>query len=106
MSDPFGISKKSYHLILATLGEFPEIEKAVIFGSRAKGNYRKGSDIDIAIFGKEVNLETAMNLSSKLNEVLPIPYRIDAVAPEYINHPDLQDHIARVGIPIYDKHAT
>lgn len=103
MSNCFGISKKSYYLILETLAEFSEIKKAVIFGSRAKGNARKGSDIDIAIFGEALTPKTAMDLSSKLNEVLPIPYRVDVVAPLLSDHPDLLDHIARVGMTIYQQ---
>lgn len=51
--NPFGISEKSYNLMKATLVQYSEIESVILFGSRAKGNYTHGSDIDIAIKGKK-----------------------------------------------------
>ena len=99
----FGITRKSYQLILAALQDYQEVEKAVLFGSRAKGNYRKGSDIDLAITGKNVSAVIALNLKAYLNEVLPIPYYIDVVAYNLLDQPDLKEHIDRVGISFYQK---
>ena len=99
----FGISATSYELILSTLSDFPEIEKAIVFGSRAKGNYKHGSDIDLAILGSACTENTAMNLSGLLNEELPIPYRIDVVCYNQLNHPELKEHIDRVGIVFYTR---
>ncbi|WP_414646601.1 nucleotidyltransferase domain-containing protein [Clostridium tetani] len=53
---------------------FDEIEKAYIFGSRAKGNYKPGSDIDIAIYGENINLDILSKLNSILEEKSPMPY--------------------------------
>ena len=70
----FGISEKSFHLLNQALIRFPQIEETVIFGSRAKGNYKTGSDIDIAIKGKNCSPKIAWDLNAYLNEELPIPY--------------------------------
>ncbi len=99
----FGITRRSYQLILAALQDYQEVEKAVLFGSRAKGNYRKGSDIDLAITGKNVSAVIALNLKAYLNEVLPIPYYVDVVAYNLLDQPDLKEHIDRVGISFYQK---
>lgn len=103
MNNQFGITEMSYELLLDALSVFPEIEKATIFGSRAKGNFKQGSDIDIAIFGEKCTAVVAMNLSSKLNEQSPIPYKVDVVNYSSIDEPDLKDHIDRVGLSFYTK---
>ena len=79
MNNNFGIRDKSYSLILESFKSFSKIEKAYMFGSRAMGNYKPGSDIDIAILGDDVDFETTSGLYRKLNEELPIPYFIDIV---------------------------
>ncbi|MDX2189673.1 MAG: nucleotidyltransferase domain-containing protein [Bacteroidota bacterium] len=93
----FGISTKSYDEILKAFTRFPEVEEVIIFGSRAKGNYKKGSDIDLAIKGKNCNSVTALNIATMLNEEIPIPYHVDVVALDDLNHLELKEHILRVG---------
>lgn len=58
----FGIASKSYELILGAISEVKEIEKAAIYGSRAIGNYKQGSDIDIVLFGKDITPEIILKL--------------------------------------------
>ncbi|SHK34263.1 Nucleotidyltransferase domain-containing protein [Anaerobranca californiensis DSM 14826] len=99
----FGIPKKSMELILQTLRSFPEINRAVIFGSRSKGNYKRGSDIDIAVFGKQINENTINELRIILNEELPLPYYFDIVNYETIKDEDLKQEIDKYGIDFYKK---
>ncbi len=77
MNNRFGISDSSYALIISVFEKFPQVETALIFGSRAKGNYRNGSDIDLAIKGNDCTPETASHLSGIINEQIPIPYCVD-----------------------------
>jgi len=98
----FGITEKSFDQLLIAIACFPEIESAIIFGSRAKGNYKQGSDIDVAICGEKCTPLTAINLSSKLNEQSTIPYKVDVVDYNSIFETDLKDHIDRVGITFYN----
>jgi len=65
--------------ITEIIKSFPEIDRAVIFGSRAKGNQKAGSDIDIAIFGERVSLNTIASLKALLEETGPLPYFFDVV---------------------------
>lgn len=102
----FGISAKSARLIQQVLAEYETIEQVRIFGSRAKGNYQKGSDIDLAIYGKNLQKQTALNLSAQLNEDTPIPYFVDVLAPKFLDNPALIDHIRRVGVVFYEKTAV
>ena len=103
MNNNFGIYDKSYALILESFKLFPKIEKAYLFGSRAMGNFKKGSDIDIAIIGKEIDFDTTARLHGKLNEELPIPYFIDVVNFNTIEVEELKQHILNEGIIIYEK---
>ncbi|MCF8224743.1 MAG: nucleotidyltransferase domain-containing protein [Bacteroidales bacterium] len=106
MKNSFGISKQSLELILETISGFPEIERAVIFGSRAMGTYEKGSDIDLAIYGSNLKKETPLNLASRLNEKIPTPYYIDVVAPRFLDSPSLVQHIERIGKPFFTRKTT
>lgn len=99
----FGLSEKSYNLILKTLQNFSEIEKAIIFGSRAMGNYKKGSDIDLAIKGKNVNFDTVLKLHSLLDQELPLPYFFDIVDYNDLENKNLKEHIEKFGIVFFER---
>ena len=103
MKNNFGIYEKSYSLILESFKLFPKIEKAYIFGSRAMGNYKKGSDIDIAIIGSKIDFETTSRLHGRLNEELPIPYFVDVVDFNSIDIENLKQHILNEGVVIFEK---
>lgn len=98
-----GLIERDLKNILKGIKEFPEIEKAILFGSRAKGNYKTGSDVDIAIYGERVTYTTAVRLSSMLNEELPLPYFFDILDYAAIGEPRLRDHIDRVGVLIFQR---
>ena len=91
--NPFGITNKSFQLLMGTFAEIPQIEEVVLFGSRAKGTYKKGSDIDLAIKGEDCTVQLALTLQGILNEELPIPYMVDVVHYESLEHQDLIEHI-------------
>lgn len=80
---------------------FPEIEEVVIFGSRAKGTYKRGSDVDLALFGPKVNFNTISKLHFWLNEESSMPYTFDVVWFEQLDNTELKEHIMRVGKIIY-----
>ena len=93
----FGLLPKDIDNIKKTIKKFPEIEFVKIFGSRALGNYKKGSDIDIAILGDKVTDETLLKFSRLLNEELPIPYFCDVLNYNKINNIELKKHIDKIG---------
>lgn len=99
----FGISPKSFALIVEVLKRYNEVESAIIFGSRAKGNFQNGSDIDIALVGKNVTSEIVFDITSILNERIPIPYRVDVVNYNSITSNELKEHIDKVGKEFYRK---
>lgn len=102
----FGLSETDLEYIINTIEHFPEIEKAVIFGSRAKGNYKPGSDVDIAIYGKKVTFDILSKLHSMLEDSSPMPYMFDIVDYTHSNHKELKEHIKRAGRVIWQSNES
>lgn len=97
----FGIRNKDIDYIIDTIKGFPEVDKAFIFGSRAIGNYKKGSDVDIALFGKDINFSTIAKIKDKLQEESPMPYLFDIVDFTHSNSEALKKHIRKYGIELF-----
>lgn len=100
---PFGLSNKVFYIITKSFEKFPAIEKAVLFGSRAMGENKKTSDIDITVIGKNLLEKDIIKLSSILNEIEPIPYFIDILNYSDIKNKELLLHINKMGKEIYSK---
>lgn len=98
----FGLSSIYITKINSIFCQYPNIEEVIIFGSRAKGNFRDNSDIDLAIKGKDINLLTLHQIENKLEE-LYIPNFIDLIVFDNIENSDLINHIDRVGKQFYKK---
>lgn len=98
----FGLKEKTISDIQSVFATVPEIEKAIFYGSRAKGNFKNGSDIDITLKGKVLNLTILNQILLKLDDLF-LPYKFDISIYHQINNSDLLDHIQRVGICFYEK---
>lgn len=98
-----GLSNSDIDYIHRCLRQFPEIESVKIFGSRAMGNYKPGSDVDLALFGKDVNMDTLAKLKSILEDSGPLPYLFDLVDYKEINAANLAAHIDEFGTLFYPR---
>jgi type I restriction enzyme S subunit len=98
----YGLADESIQKIQAVLATFPQIEKAVIFGSRVKGNYKKGSDIDLTLQGAELTTKLLHKIEDELDDLL-LPYKIDLSVFDLISDPDFMDPVLRVGQVFYEK---
>ena len=90
----FGLLDRDIKYIRKALEKYDEIEKAVIFGSRAMGNYKKGSDVDIAIIGKDVSRSIVYKIED---------YFFDIIHYNEITNENLINHIDNEGKIIYIK---
>ena len=90
-----GLSNEEWELIRSVLAAHPELTQVKLFGSRAKGNAKPGSEIDLAFLG-EVDALQAQSIQAEL-EVLPLPYKFDVQPYASIRHIALREHIDRVG---------
>lgn len=98
----YGLHESDLHLIITASQAIPEIEQLLLFGSRAKGTEKPGSDVDLAIKGKAVTYDTVLQLSDRLNEQLPLPYFFDVINYHNIQEPRLTEHIDNAGIVIFN----
>ncbi|NLL30811.1 MAG: nucleotidyltransferase domain-containing protein [Clostridiales bacterium] len=99
----YGLLDKDIDYIVNAFNKFSQIEKVIIFGSRAMGNYKKGSDIDLAVVGKGITNNTLYDLNDYLNEVCPLPYFFDILNYNDISNENLKKHIDDVGKIIYER---
>lgn len=97
-----GLTSETVDRIRSVFARFPELEKAILYGSRAKGNYKRGSDIDLTLIGDQVNDCILSRINDQLDDLL-LPYKIDISIFASISHGDLIDHIQRVGVVFYDR---
>lgn len=100
MNNKFGIPDKTINIIVEYFKTKPEIKKVVIYGSRAKGNYKTGSDIDFAVWTNAHN-----HISTILNELdeLPTPYKFDVTDYLTLTHAGMKQSIDTDGIIFYEK---
>ena len=95
----FGLDEKVVKDIVSILEKYSEVERACIFGSRARGDYRNGSDIDIALFGENLTFQ----INTKIYD-LYLPYKIDLINFNSLGKDDkIKESILREGVEIYAK---
>jgi len=99
---PYGLKEEQIKSIIDVIGTNLNVNEIVLFGSRAKGNFKPGSDIDLALKGSDLKLDDILKLQNKLDD-LNLPYIFDLLIYENIKDIAVIDHINRVGIGIYKK---
>lgn len=97
----FGLSNKALDLITEAIKRHPEIEEALIYGSRAMGNNKHSSDIDIAIKGKHVTFDTVSKLHTYLEQEVQLPHYFDVTDYNNLKEDKLKEHIDNEGKIFY-----
>jgi predicted nucleotidyltransferase len=98
----YGIPDSDLDDLLSELRKNSKISEIILFGSRAKGTYRNGSDIDIALKGRKLNLNDILDATMDIDKLL-LPYKIDLVIYTRINEPALIEQINRVGVILFKR---
>lgn len=98
----FGLTQTQFQLMINAISSFNEIEKVLIFGSRANGNFKPGSDIDLAVFGEKVNRTTINRLSSALED-LPLPFMFDLIDYHELTNESLKEKIDAQGQLFFER---
>ena len=97
----YGLSVKDLSLITEVFKEFSSIKEVRIYGSRAIGNYKKASDIDISIIGENIDNTIIARVYNILNEEIPLPYFFDVNHYNSLENQALKEHIDIEGKTIY-----
>lgn len=95
-----GLDKEVVSKIKDIFGLHPEIDEVIIYGSRAMGNFKPYSDIDLSMIGANLDLTIQQKIETQLDDLL-LPYKIDLSIFQQIKNQDLKDHIKRVGQKFY-----
>lgn len=98
----FGLTQETINKINTVFEKYPDIEEVIIFGSRAKGTHREGSDIDFTLKGDNLTETIKSKISLEIDE-LNTPYLFDISLFRNLNSPDLEEHVNRVGKVFYKK---
>jgi predicted nucleotidyltransferase len=91
-----GLDQKTVHAIKSVFAQYPQIEKTMLYGSRAKGNFKPGSDIDLTLIAPTLTLSELLKIETEIDDLL-LPYKVDLSLFHKIENNDLLDHIQRVG---------
>ncbi|MBD1392403.1 nucleotidyltransferase domain-containing protein [Mucilaginibacter sp. ZB1P21] len=98
----YGLSEQAVINIIEVLKQYPAVKQTYLYGSRAKGNFKPSSDIDLVLKGEQLDLRQLTNIMASLDDLL-LPNKFDVAIYHQINNEELLDHIDRVGITIYNS---
>lgn len=99
----FGLQEQTIQKIHSVLSNYPQVKKAIIYGSRAKGDYKHGSDIDLTLCGgSDLNLKVLYGIMEEIDDLF-LPYSFDISISHQIADPDVLGHIQRVGQTFYER---
>lgn len=99
----FGLSSETIASIQEVFENYPQVSQVLLYGSRAKGNYRNGSDIDLTLLGKDLTLnDTLYPIMDDIDE-LDLPYSFDFSIFEQLDDAEFLDHIKRIGLMFYQR---
>lgn len=98
----FGLNDSTIDKIKHVFALYPEVEKALIYGSRAKGNFKNGSDIDITFIGEKLTQNIVNRIEDDIDDLL-LPYTFDFSILAEVTNPDFIAHVNRVGILFYQR---
>jgi len=99
---PYGLPPNVLERLDAVFRQWPQIDRAILYGSRAKGNFRKGSDIDLCLEADAMPIDDLLKLSGEIDDLL-LPWKVDLALKHTIENSDLLAHIERVGAPVYER---
>jgi predicted nucleotidyltransferase len=98
----FGLEEMVWDSLTGILSEPDNVDKIILYGSRAKGVFREGSDIDLALVGEEIEIKQILGSSERV-EQLNLPWEVDLCSYGALRNQDLKNHIDRVGVELYRR---
>lgn len=100
-----GLSEQTQSKLISLFQTYSNIKKVILYGSRAKGNFRPGSDIDLTVDAPNMNLSEILRVENSIDDLL-LPYKVDLSLLHQIDNEALIEHIKRVGIVFYERYKS
>jgi predicted nucleotidyltransferase len=97
-----GLSATAVSRLHEVFARHPLVEKAILYGSRAKETHKPGSDIDLTLQGQDLDTRELLMIEDEIEELL-LPYTVDLSLLDQLDHAELREHIARVGREFYRR---
>ncbi|OJS99789.1 nucleotidyltransferase domain-containing protein [Marinobacter nauticus] len=98
-TEQFGLPSRVINGLKALFEKYPEIEQVTLYGSRAKGNYRRNSDIDLMLTAPTLSWQRFNNLELEIDDLL-LPWKVDLALQHHVENQDLLEHVERVGVRV------
>lgn len=99
----YGLKNSTIQKICTVFVRYRQVEKTVLYGSRASGSYKNGSDIDLTMFGgDDLTPQVLYRIMDEIDDLL-LPYTFDLTILRYISDPAVIDHIKGMGVTFYEK---
>jgi len=100
--DNFGLKQRYSDILISIFSQHENVNKVIIYGSRAKGTHHDRSDVDLVIAESDLDRHSLGKLLFEINES-DFPYTVDLQLLESIKNSDLKDHIKRVGKVLFER---
>ena len=101
MTPRYGLPEDDLRKLCGVFERYRQVQKVILYGSRAKGNFKPGSDIDITLKA-QLDGETFSQIQTELDDLL-LPYQIDISLYDQLQNPELRSHIDRIGQVLFER---
>jgi len=98
--DKFGLKIATINSLKVLFSKHSQIEKVILYGSRAKGDYKNGSDIDLTIVAPSMSTNELLKLENEIDDLM-LPHKVDLSLQHQIESDKMLDHIQSVGVEFY-----
>lgn len=98
----YGLTDQTVEMICGVFRSFPEVDVAILYGSRARGNFREGSEIDLALKGEAIDLASLSRIDTALDDLM-LPYTFDILLCQSLTNQALTEQINHTGIVFYRR---
>ncbi|NQZ33372.1 MAG: nucleotidyltransferase domain-containing protein [Oceanospirillaceae bacterium] len=101
---PSGLTNGIIGKLHRIFDSYQKLDTVILYGSRALGTYKMGSDIDLTFIGNGLGFNDILNLEAELDDLMT-PYSFDISIFDQLDNPQLIEHINRVGVVFYERDA-
>ncbi|WP_404363768.1 nucleotidyltransferase domain-containing protein [Marinobacter sp.] len=102
LADQSGLPEKAIVALQDVFRSHPRVREVTLYGSRAMGTFRNGSDIDLTIHGREIDWQELLDIEQEIDDLL-LPWKTDLSLYDQIDNESLREHIQRVGVCFWER---